>query len=55
MLPVAGRFGPVRDFLKRAAAEIPVLSIDQVTLKKDGKNGAALHAELRLTLHMVKS
>jgi len=35
------------------------MSIDQVTLKKDEKKGAApqaaLHAELRLTLHMVKS
>lgn len=54
VLPVSGSYGQVRDFLKRAAAEIPVMSIDQVTLKKDEKK-AALHAELRLTLHMVKS
>ena len=55
VLPVAGSYAQVRDFLKRAQAEIPVMSIDQVTLKKDEKKGAALHAELRLTLHMVKS
>ena len=59
VLPVAGSYAQVRDFLKRAQAEIPVMSIDQVTLKKDDKKGAtpqaALHAELRLTLHMVKS
>ena len=58
VLPVAGSYAQIRDFLKRAQAEIPVMSIDQVTLKKDDKKGApqaALHAELRLTLHMVKS
>jgi Tfp pilus assembly protein PilO len=59
VLPVSGSYGQIRDFLKRSVAEIPVMSIDQVTLKKEDKNGttprAALHAELRLTLHMVKS
>jgi Tfp pilus assembly protein PilO len=59
VLPVSGSYGQIRDFLKRAAAEIPVMSIDQITLKKDEKNGAApraaLHAEMRLTLHLVKS
>ena len=59
VLPVAGSYAQIRDFLKRAQAEIPVMSIDQVTLKKDEKKAATpqagLHAELRLTLHMVKS
>jgi hypothetical protein len=31
------------------------MSIDQVTLKKEEKKGGSLHAEMRLTLHMVKS
>ena len=55
VLPVTGSYGQIRDFLKRAALEIPVLSIDQVTLKKEEKKGGSLHAEMRLTLHMVKS
>ena len=55
VLPVAGSYGQIRDFLKRATLEIPVLSIDQVTLKKEERKGAALQAEMRLTLHMVKS
>ena len=55
VLPVTGSYGQIRDFLKRAALEIPVLSIDQVTLKKEERKGAALQAEMRLTLHMVKS
>jgi Tfp pilus assembly protein PilO len=55
VLPLAGSYAQIRDFLKRAQAGIPVMSIDQVTLKKDEKKGGAIHAEMRLTLHMVKS
>ena len=55
VLPVSGSYGQIRDFLKRALAEIPVMSVDQVTLKRDEKKSGALHAEMRLTLHMVKS
>ena len=54
VVPVSGSYGQIRDFLKRSAAEIPVMSIDQVTLKRQEKS-SALQAELRLTLHMVKS
>jgi hypothetical protein len=53
-LPVSGSYGQIRDFLKRASAEIPVMSVDQVTLKRQEK-GNAVQADLRLTLHMVKS
>ena len=55
VLPVAGSYAQIRDFLKRAQAEIPVMSVDQVTLKKDEKKGGTIQAEMRLTLHMVKS
>jgi hypothetical protein len=55
VLPVDGSYGQIRDFLKRAQAEIPVMSIDQMNLKRDEKRTGTLHAELRLTLHMVKS
>ena len=54
VLPVAGIYAQIRDFLKRSLAEIPVMSLDQVTLKREEK-GSAVHAEMRLTLHMVKS
>jgi hypothetical protein len=55
-LPVSGTYPQIRDFLKRSLAEIPVLSVDQLTLKReDGAGGGVVHAELRLTLHMVKS
>jgi Tfp pilus assembly protein PilO len=55
VLPVAGSYGQIRDFLKRSLAEIPVLSVDQLTLKREGKGDGAIQAEMRLTLHMVKS
>jgi hypothetical protein len=52
-LPVSGSYAQIRDFLSRALAEIPALSLDQMTLRRDGKNDA-LQAELRLTLHRVR-
>jgi hypothetical protein len=54
VLPVSGSYGQIRDFLKRSTAEIPVMSVDQLTLKRQDKGGL-LSAEMRLTLHMVKS
>jgi hypothetical protein len=55
VLPVSGSYSQLRDFLKRAGAEIPVLSVDQITIRRESRNEAALQAELRLTLHMVRS
>jgi Tfp pilus assembly protein PilO len=55
VLPVAGSYPQIREFLKRSLAEIPVLSIDQLALKRESRNDGALQAELRMTLHMVKS
>ena len=52
-LPVSGSYAQIRDFLNRALAEIPALSLDQMTLRRDGRNEATLNAELRMTLHRV--
>lgn len=52
VLPVTGSYGQIRDFLKRSLAEIPVMSVDSLTLKRTEQS---IHAEMRLTLHMVKS
>jgi hypothetical protein len=53
-IPLTGSYTQMREFLKRALAEIPVLSLDQVTLKRENRREGMLRAELRLTLHMVK-
>ena len=50
-LPVAGSYGQIRDFLKRALTEIPTLSLDQISLKRENRNEGAVHAGLQLTLH----
>jgi hypothetical protein len=57
VLPVSRSYPQLRDFLKRALAEIPVLSLDQITVRreKDGSNEKPLNAEMKLTLHMVPS
>ena len=52
VLPVTGSYPHIRDFLKRSLAEIPVLSVDSLNLKKTDQS---IQADLKLTLHMVKS
>ena len=53
-MPLAGSYTQMREFLKRALAEIPVLSLDQISLKRENRRDGTVQAELRLTLHMVK-
>jgi Tfp pilus assembly protein PilO len=54
VVPLVGSYTQMREFLKRALAEIPVLSLDQITLKRDNRREGIVQAELHLTLHMVK-
>lgn len=51
VLPASGTYTQVRDFLKRALTEIPVLSLDQISIKRDGRT---VQAELRLSLYRTK-
>jgi len=55
VLPLTGSYTQMREFLKRSLAEIPVLSLDQVSLKRENRREGTVQAEVRLTLHMVKS
>jgi hypothetical protein len=55
VVPLSGSYTQMRDFLKRSLAEIPVLSLDQITLKRESRREGTVQAELRLTLHRVKS
>ncbi len=54
VLPVSGTYSQLRDFLGRALAEIPVLSLDQLSLRRESRAEGEVQAELRLTLHLVK-
>jgi len=53
VLPVSGSYTQIREFLKRALAEIPVLSLDQLSLKREARTDGSVNAELRLTLHRL--
>lgn len=54
-LPLTGSYAQIRDFAAKALAEIPAASLDQLSLKRENRGDAELHAELRLTIHRVKS
>lgn len=53
VLPVSGSYAQMREFVDRALTEIPVLSLDQMSLKRESRRAGAVQAELKLTLHMV--
>ena len=53
VLPVSGSYAQMREFLDRALAEIPVLSLDQMNLKRESRRDGAVQAELKMTLHML--
>lgn len=53
-LPLAGTYVQLRDFLENALAEIPVLSLDQITLRRKRANEALLEADAVFTLHLLK-
>lgn len=52
-LPVTGSYPQVRGFLEAALAEIPVLSVDQVSFRK-ASTDARVEADLVLTLHLAR-
>lgn len=53
-LPVSGSYAQMREFLDRSLAEIPVLSLDQMTLKRESRRDGTVQAELKMTLHMLR-
>jgi hypothetical protein len=53
VLPVTGSYPQIRAFLRNALADIPVLSLDQVQIKREPAQGGKVQAEARLTLHLL--
>lgn len=54
VLPVSGTYGELRTFLEALLAQIPVLSLDGLTLARESAREARMQAELHLTLHLVR-
>ena len=54
-LPVTATYPQLRAFLRAALAEIPVMSLDQVVIKRQRASDGQIQADVHVTLHMVKS
>jgi Tfp pilus assembly protein PilO len=53
-LPVAGSYPQIRTFLGKALADIPALSLDKVSFRKQRANDAQVQADMHLTFHIVR-
>jgi Tfp pilus assembly protein PilO len=53
-LPVRGSYAQIRAFLEASLAEIPVMSLDQVSFRRKAANETAVEAEIVLTLHLLR-
>ena len=54
VLPVSGGFAQIRDFAERALEEIPVLSLDQISFRRQRAADARVEAEIVMTLHLPR-
>lgn len=55
LLPVTATYAQLREFLRNALAQVPVLSLDSVSVRKQKAGDAQVQAEVRLTLHLLKT
>lgn len=53
-LPVSATYPQLRAFLRTALAEIPVMSLDQVVIKRPRASDGQIQADIHITLHLVK-
>lgn len=53
-LPVVGTYAQIWTFLESALAEIPMLSLDRVSLRRKSVGEPRAEAEVSLTLHLLK-
>ncbi len=53
-LPVAGTYAQIRAFLENGLIQIPMLSLDQVSFRKNAASDGLVQADVHLTLHIVK-
>jgi len=53
-LPVSGTYAELRAFIRAALVEIPVLSVDQLSLRRKNPNDARIEAELSFSLYLAR-
>ena len=54
-LPLAGSYPQIRAFLEAALAQIPVLSVDQLSFRRKNASETQVQADVRLSLYMVQA
>jgi hypothetical protein len=52
-LPLNAGYAQIRTFMDRALQEIPALSLDQVSFKRNHGGEQTVRADLRMTLHVL--
>jgi hypothetical protein len=53
-LPLSGTYGQLREFLKHTLDENPILSLDQLTLRRKRASDSVLEAEAVITIHLLQ-
>lgn len=53
-LPLSGTYAQLRGFLAKALDENPILSLDQLTVRRKRANESSLDAEAVITIHLLK-
>ena len=53
-LPVAGSYAQIRTFIGGALKEIPAMSLDHVSFRRQRPEDSQVQAEVRVTLHLVR-
>jgi hypothetical protein len=54
-LPVSAGYAQIRAFLRKALHEIPMLSLDRISIRSEPAGDGRVQTDVRLTLHMVRS
>lgn len=55
VLPLTAGYAQIRTFLRNALVEIPVLSLDRISIRRERSADGSVQADVRLTLHLVPS
>lgn len=53
-LPIAGSYSQLRTFLENALVELPIMSLDQVNLRRKGVSDTRVEADVVFTLHLLR-
>jgi len=53
-MPLTGDYAQIRAFVENALAQIPVLSLDQLSFRRKRANDTAVETDVRFSLHLLR-